>query len=355
MKAAEKKLRRFINKLSYKLLAPLLSVSFFFLLLSIYGKDALKKIEVGEIAGWVNTIEYFAAPVLNFFDLIFVKILVLFGFIVILTLKVCKIILRPKVIIINHSTFSNTQSKCDENIGDGAFVKERDIDLVEQMKKHDIVDAVRKQDKIVRDILRECDEFTELFYYGIAHIPLIFRAGFQIGDEGNVRLMHKHRNEQAVFKEISSEADDHRVQLKVNHRKLSNGSQEMLVVVATSFQVSTDDLAVFSNNNIGHSLRFEMEAQSMYGVDSIVSYAVMNRLRTGILNKIRNVVATENIEKIHLVLSTSSDFTFFLSQGFSKYHDPEIIVYQYERSNPIKYPWGVSNKARPASGVICQK
>ena len=40
MKAAEKKLRRFINKLSYKLLAPLLSVSFFFLLLSIYGKDA---------------------------------------------------------------------------------------------------------------------------------------------------------------------------------------------------------------------------------------------------------------------------------------------------------------------------
>ena len=50
MKAAEKKLRRFINKLSYKLLAPLLSVSFFFLLLSIYGKDALKEIEVGEIA-----------------------------------------------------------------------------------------------------------------------------------------------------------------------------------------------------------------------------------------------------------------------------------------------------------------
>lgn len=72
---------------------------------------------------------------------------------------------------------------------------------------------------------------------------------------------------------------------------------------------------------------------------AIVSYALMNRLRTGILNKMREIVSSANIEKIHLVLSTSSDFTFFLSQGFSKYHDPEIIVYQYDRSDSQKYPW----------------
>lgn len=53
----------------------------------------------------------------------------------------------------------------------------------------------------------------------------------------------------------------------------------------------------------------------------------------------REIVSSANIEKIHLVLSTSSDFTFFLSQGFSKYHDPEIIVYQYDRSDSQKYPW----------------
>ena len=80
---------------------------------------------------------------------------------------------------------------------------------------------------------------------------------------------------------------------------------------------------------------------------AIVSYALMNRLRT-------EIVSSANIEKIHLVLSTSSDFTFFLSQGFSKYHDPEIIVYQYDRSDSQKYPWGVSNKALPTSAIIRQ-
>ena len=87
---------------------------------------------------------------------------------------------------------------------------------------------------------------------------------------------------------------------------------------------------------------------------AIVSYALMNRLRTGILNKMREIVSSANIEKIHLVLSTSSDFTFFLSQGFRKYHDPEIIVYQYDRSDSQKYPWGVSNKALPTSAIIRQ-
>ena len=73
---------------------------------------------------------------------------------------------------------------------------------------------------------------------------------------------------------------------------------------------------------------------------AIVSYALMNRLRTGILNKMREIVSSANIEKIHLVLSTSSDFYFFLSQGFSKYHDPEIIVYQYDRSDSTEISVG---------------
>lgn len=52
----------------------------------------------------------------------------------------------------------------------------------------------------------------------------------------------------------------------------------MLVVIATSFPVSNDDLAVFRGNTIGHELVFGMEDKSMYGFDVVDSYAVMNRL-----------------------------------------------------------------------------
>lgn len=143
-----------------------------------------------------------------------------------------------------------------------------------------------------------------------------------------MRLLHKDRNEQSVFKEISAEADNYTIELKGHYDSCNKASKEMLVVVATSFPVSSKDLEVFKNNNIGHELRFEMCNPSLYGVDSIFSYALMNRLRTGILNKMLEIVSSANIEKIHLVLSTSSDFTFFLSQGFSKYHDPEIIEWE---------------------------
>lgn len=354
MKEIEKKLRRIVNKLSYKLLYLLLAISSFMFLLTIYGKDVLKEIEVGDIAAWVRTIENLASPMLHFFDYVIVKILVWIAFAIILILLVCKAILRPKGIVINHSTFSNTQSSFDESIGKGLLISQRDLNLVDLMKRQDVVEAIRTQDRLVNSILRDCDEYTELFYYGIAHIPLIFRAGFQIGDEGKVRLLHKYRNEQAAFKEISTEADDFKIELTGNTYCFNKAAKEMLVVVATSFPVSSADLEVFRNNEIGYELRFEMNSQSFYGVDSVVSYAVMNRLRTGILNHIRKIVASDNIEKIHLVLSTSSDFTFFLSQGFSKYHDPEIIVYQYERSNPQKYPWGISNKALPATSFIRQ-
>ena len=92
----------------------------------------------------------------------------------------------------------------------------------------------------------------------------------------------------------------------------------------------------------------------MYGFDSIDSYAAMNRLRKGILEKIRETVKEKNIMRIHMVLATSSDFTFFLAQGFSKNHDPEIVVYHYDRKTAVKYPWGISNISTPTNAVIRQ-
>lgn len=128
----------------------------------------------------------------------------------------------------------------------------------------------------------------------------------------------------------------------------------MLVTIATSLPVASEDLAVFRDGDICCELRFEMQTKSMYGFDAVDSYAAMNRLRTGILSKIRETVVKKNIERIHLVLATSSDFTFFLAQGFSKNHDPEIVVYHYDRNSIAKYPWGISNTLTPANAVIRQ-
>lgn len=354
MKNLQNKLRKSITKISDKGLNTGLTVSVVLLLFTLFDIETLKKIEIGNISGIANTVDSIASPFLDIFENVFIKILIYALFGLVLILRIFKTAIRPRAIIINHSSFSNTQSSYDPSIVSGYSVREKDINLVDQMARHNTVDAIRQQDALIEDILSDYDNAAELFYYGIAHIPLIFRAGFQIGDEGIVRLLHKFRNEQAPFKEISSASDNHRVQLQGNTITGNNRSNEILVVVATSLPVADEDLVVFRQKNLFCELHFGMADKSMYDFDVVDSYAIMNRFRAGILAKIHEIVANKNIERIHLVLATSSDFTFFLAQGFSKNHDPEIVVYHYDRNSIAKYPWGISNTLTPANAVIRQ-
>lgn len=355
MKDFIKKLRKFVSKLPDRVLRIGLTVLGVLTLFTIFDIETLKKIELLDISNLANTVDNFFSPFCGIFKINIIKITIYTLFVVLIFLRVCKFAMRSKAIVIKHSTFSNALSTYDESNLSGYSVKEIDINLVDQMNNHDIINAISIQDDVIKRILKECDEFTEIFYYGIAHIPLIFRAGFQIGDEGKIHLLHKYRNEQSKFKEILNDSDNFILQLQGRSTNNSfSTSKEMLVVVATSLPVSNEDLIVFRKNDLCCELHFEMENESLYGFDAIDSYAIMNRLRSGILNKIREIVFSKSIERIHLVLATSSDFTFFLAQGFSEHHDPEIIVYQYERSSAEKYPWGISNKLPPESAVIYQ-
>ena len=354
MKDLEKKLKVKVQKTSDSRLNKWLAAFGILALFALFDIETLKKIELWDISSIANTVDSFASPILDIFENILIKALVYALFGITLLLRVYKSAIHPRAIIINHSSFSNAQSSYDPSIVSGYSVKEKDINIVNQMARHNTVDAIRTQDALIEEALNDCDKSTELFYYGIAHIPLIFRAGFQVGDEGKVRLLHKFRNDQPFFKEISSDPDTYAVRLRLSTVRNTKVSNEILVVVATSLPVANEDLAVFRSGNLCCELHFEMENKSMYGFDSVDSYAAMNRLRKEILDKIRETATKKNIKRIHMVLATSSDFTFFLAQGFSKNHDPEVVVYHYDRNSNTKYPWGISNILSPANAVIRQ-
>lgn len=349
-----KNLRKFVSKLPDRVLGAGLTVLGTLTLFAVFDIETLKKIELCNISNIANTVDNFFSPFCDIFKNNVIKRIICTLFLALIFLRVFKLAMRAKAIVIRHSTFSNTLSTYDERNLSGYSVKEIDINLVNQMNNLDIIKAINIQDGVIKEILKDCDKFTDIFYYGIAHIPLIFRAGFQIGDEGKVHLLHKYRNEQTKFKEILNDSDNYILQLKgqLKSNNRFSPSKEMLVVIATSLPISNEDLTVFRKKNLCCELHFEMENKSMYGFDVINTYAIMNRLRSVILNKVREIVVSKNIDRIHLVLATSSDFTFFLAQGFSEHHDPEIVVYQYERSSSEKYPWGISNKLPPENAVI---
>lgn len=347
------KLRRFILKIPNSLLNTSIIVLLICVIISFINLDFAKKIEIFDISAYINTIE-------NFFPKFFLimkkssfKIIVciLFGFFVIL--RISKFFLKPKSIVICHSTFSNNQSTYDKKIVVNTRVIHKDINLVNEMTNADIVKAICIQDKLINRINAKCDEFTQVVYYGIAHIPLIFRAGFQIGNEGSVRLLHKFREGNHKFIEISEYSHGTTITLQDRFTDYRTLKHEMLVVVATSLEITNDDLHNLSlNTNIKCRLDFYIENKDMYSFDAIDSYETMKNFRKKIMTKIREKIKSENIEKIHLVLATSSDFTFYLAQDFSKYHDPDVIVYQYVKNSDVKYPWGISCNCPAEQAVV---
>ena len=259
------------------------------------------------------------------------------------SIKVISLYIKDKLVIIKHTSFSNTLSPYNKENFKNYKVTEKKIDLSTYIDRNQIKEAIKIQDNKIKEI-KDSSKNTELIYYGISHTPLIFRAGFQIGDERNVRLLHKKRNGTSVFEEIE-QSEDYRLEYKKFANYLNRASKELLIVIATSLKITGESLHIFDKNNLNAIIVIGLEKDHMYSFDNMTSYAVLERTRKYILQHIRQHIQNNNIEKVHMVLSTSSAFTFYLAQGFSNNHDPEIITYHYDASSAEKYVWGISNKA----------
>ena len=75
------------------------------------------------------------------------------------------------------------------------------------------------------------------------------------------------------------------------------------------------------------------------GFDVIRSYEQAEVLKGHILSIVRQKNKEYGIKKLHLMISSSVSFTFLLATGISKQHDPEIVVYHYEKG---VYTWGIN-------------
>ena len=158
-----KKLRKFVLKLPDRVLDVGLTILGLLTLFAIFGVETLKKIELFNISNIANTVDNFFLPFCNIFKNNAIKIIIYTLFVALIFLRVFKFAMRAKAIVVKHSTFSNALSTYDESNLSGYSVKEIDINLVNQMNNLDIINAINIQDGIIRGILKDCDEFTEIF------------------------------------------------------------------------------------------------------------------------------------------------------------------------------------------------
>ena len=325
-----------LYKKHYYIIFTLLLILF---LISLGAGEVLKKIEVGEISEIYNTIVAFV-PEQYLTALQRIRFLV--G--ILLVISIVLFAWKKRMNILCHISLAHGMAPLSSNVKKEYYIKEKRLDIAGYSYPNDLCQILREQDSVIKKFIAKTGIHS---YYGIAHTPLIFRAGYMYGDQQEIHLFHRAHNNSANFEEWDTSAD---TKWETSFREIqeenkSCKSNNLIVAISTSLEIKNIEIASITNTKC-HIVRFQLQT---LGFDIIGNYAQAENLRKQILSKIRELVKKYDIRCIHLVISSSVAFTFFLGAGFSSQHDPDIIVYHYDNG---KYVWGIDMKKSGSDAII---
>ena len=86
-----------------------------------------------------------------------------------------------------------------------------DIDISDTIKTQGIKKAIEEIDDKCRYLDRK-RWGHKLGFYGIAHIPFLFRIGYYLGDQSNIQIFHKSRENDSIFMEWCSQRGSFKLQ-----------------------------------------------------------------------------------------------------------------------------------------------
>lgn len=248
---------------------------------------------------------------------------------------------KPKKIVhvFGHETMGKTQLKQDSKFLEEVEVKIEQLDLIDEMEKakenlSSLSYVIGTQDSFVKKFKDKINNTDNFGYMGIAHTPLILRAGYQIGDETKFILFHKLRNSDYFDKLSESRIY---TPLSIEKQDIKEDYKELIVAISTTFQIQDYQLYILEPEDKS-IIKFKTEEM---GFDVIISQLQIEEYVSKILREIRQIVSERGITKIHLVISSSVAFTFALGQAISNHYDPQIVIYHFDYNNEKFYPWGI--------------
>ena len=239
-----------------------------------------------------------------------------------------------KLRLIEHTSLNQMAISIDSSLEDNYEIEPISINLVSEMEAGEISYAVRKQDSEVvnfKNYLRTENVKEEYGYSGIVHTPLIYRMGYQLGDETRFDLLHKWRNE-GTFKILESKGI--RYAIDSQEEKVVTGSNKLLVAVSTTTDIIDTDLVDFDLN----TMNFIKFKSTDLGFDVVDSKDKVDGYAYSIMKYIEDKVKEWRITEVHMVISSSVALTFALGQATRENCVPNLIVYNYKDG---RYPWGI--------------
>ncbi|MCT4372031.1 SAVED domain-containing protein [Yangia mangrovi] len=175
-------------------------------------------------------------------------------------------------------------------------------------------------------------------YGGLTSVPYTFLTGVLLDDEGSI-ITYDWDRAQETWRKI--EGPDDGAQFHVDGVEAIGGAPEVVLATAFSYPIQDDDMATTFDLP---KVRLTLDGMSS---DGHWSQQKQNRLAQEFLEVAKNL-AGKGVKRLHLVLAAPNSVVFTFGRRYDKRNLPEIVVYQYQRGEPIAYPWGVS---MPVAGL----
>jgi nucleoside phosphorylase len=203
----------------------------------------------------------------------------------------------------------------------------------------DPVEAVRRQEDLAQRVseLQLSRPGAELAYCGIAHIPLVFRAGYQLSNKSSIYLF-EHDRQTAQWHRLQGVDRGPNLGLEEVLPAASSAPGEVILRVSVSYEVTLEDVQGLVPSAIASIHLRVPEPQ----IDLVTSeyqtreYSVRFRR---ILDTIHSRFS--NVNSIHIFYAGPAALAFNFGRQISKTIHPTITVYNYFSKDVPKYSWGL--------------
>lgn len=162
-------------------------------------------------------------------------------------------------------------------------------------------------------------------------VPLQFYAGFIFDDQAPLTLMDWRRDE-GKWCHLDLMDDNERFQISQIPDSIDT---EVVLAVSASYLVDYKAIKTCFPNCIVVKLALKTPlVNSLWSEEKQQALSQQFLITVGKLSNL-------GVKRIHLVLAASSSLCLRFGTLYDDRNFPEVIVYQYEKTNQCPYPWGV--------------
>ncbi|KXF79939.1 SAVED domain-containing protein [Enterovibrio coralii] len=245
------------------------------------------------------------------------------------------------------NTSDDTLSAFAGNLNKGKQVNGIVIDIRDSLTNGAVSNPTKALDKVLgiersieeRRLQKGADD-VEIIYGGIVPVPFAFLTGYLLDDESSIQVVDWNR-ESSSWGELKSKDDDEKFIVK----NVVKNEESKELVVAISFSYHADIEAIkdtFSGMNLLQLSLMNPRFNNHW------SKTKQDRLAYEFIECIKAQLV-DGYEKIHLILASQNSVAFRFGQAYDRRNLPPVTIYQYERNQTLKYPWGICIPNRSSS------